>query len=166
MDSIIARLMGNMPDETKNEIEALEAKLSPAGVKKLHEKMDEHYVRLLRRKGEERVAEIKKIVRSVLAVYNEGTKDMANPYLETVQRKVVAVDPKTMTVVARYDGIRAAYKATGLYHGTIYECVHKRHEILEGRPGRKGYNTGGGKIWFYAEDWERFKEALEEKPEV
>lgn len=166
MDSIIARLTGNMSDEIKSELEALEATISEGkGKAKLHAVMDDNYVRLLRRQGEARVAEIKKLIKGVAAIYNESTKGMANPYLETVRRPVVALNPKTLEVEAEYEGIRAAWKATGLYHGTIFECVNKRHLILEGKPGRKGYNTGGGKIWLYKEDLERFK-AMQEKPEV
>lgn len=167
MDSIIMRLAGNMSAETKAELEALEATISDGkGKAKLHSVMDDNYVRLVRRKGQERVDEIKRLIKGVAAIYNEGTKHLDNPYIETVRRAVVAIDPKTMQVVAEYEGIRVAWKKTGLYHGTIQECCKKRHQMLMGEPSRKGYNTGAGKIWMYKEDWELLQSQQQEKPEV
>ena len=108
MDSIIARLTGSMSAEIKDELEALEATISEGkGKQKLHAVMDDNYVRLMRRQGDARVAEIKKLIKGVAAIYNENTKGMVNPYLETVRRPVVALDPKTLEVVRNQGGLQS-----------------------------------------------------------
>ena len=146
MNASIARLVAQCDDKAKEEIQALEDRLSPAGRKKLTDKAAENYVRIMRRRDPaERAQMCKDIISELLKYYNESTKDLKNPWLETVKRPVVALDPKTGALVKRYGSIREAWRETGVYHGTIYHC------IAHDRP--KGYKTGGGFKWMYESEW-------------
>lgn len=154
---MLRRLSKALGEEEQARLLAKADGLSPKGEKKLNDTLDEHHCIISRKTPEMRLQLLEKFIDEKLAVYPVGSDDSRNLYTESVRKRVVQVDKRTGQVVAIHEGIRAAWKATGVYHGTISNiCNHT------GKGGQKGYKSAGGCYWYFEEEWNEMQKNKEQ----
>lgn len=150
--SMLRRLTRAMDQSVQDRLLAKADGLSPKGQKKLNDKLDDYHTIIVRKSTETRIVMMEGFIDEFLKVYPIGCDDSKNLYIEAVRKRVVQVDKKTGRMIKIHDGIRAAAKETGVYHGTIsYICNHKT------KGGNGGYKSAGGCFWYFEEEWNQMQ---------
>lgn len=146
-------LLRNVNESEKERLLAKADKLSPKGANKLNDKLDEYHLLLQKTMSvDEKVKTIDSFINDFLKIYPIGCDESKNLYVESVRKRVAQVDKKTGQLIAIHEGIRAAGKATGVYHGTIsYICNHTT------KGGKGGYKSAGGCFWYFEEEWNQMQ---------
>lgn len=148
--SMLRRVIRSFDKSEQDRLLAKADGLSQKGRKKLNDRLDDNYTRIVRRKTQaERGPMVEAFIDELLKVYPEGCDDSKNLFLESAKKAVVQVDKKTGTVVAEHESVRAAARNTGIDDGSICFCCNN----MAGTNVRKGYKSAGGFKWYYKETW-------------
>lgn len=163
---MLRRFNKGFDQATQDRLLAKADRLSPKGQKKLNDTLSDYHTILVRKPVDVRVSMIDEFIDKILKVYPIGCDESKNLYTESVKKRVVQVDKKTGKAVAVHESVRAAWKATGVYHGTICNCCQNMECRQKGEPLKfKGYLSSKDYLWYFETTWNAMQSANQETKE-
>ena len=151
--TMLRRFNKGFDEETQSKLLAKADMLSPKGQKKLNDKLSDYHTILVRKPIPVRIEMIDGFIDDFLKVYPLGCDDSKNLFTEASKKKVVQVDKKTGKVTV-HESVRAAWRTTGVYHGTISNCCQNMECKQKGEPYKfKGYLSSKDSFWYFETTW-------------
>ena len=163
---MLRRFNKGFDQETQERLLAKADQLSPKGQKKLNNTLSDYHTILVRKPMEVRISMIDGFIDEIMKIYPIGCDESKNLWTESIKKRVVQVDKKTGKVVAIHESVRTAWKASGVYHGTICKCCQNMECRQKGEPYKfKGYLSSKDSYWYFETTWNEMQSSNQETKE-